>query len=165
MRPLQNPVIPLKAGASAHGTSIQNQQKPRHSRGRGNPESIKHAFSPNPGDNHSRSRDNHRHSRGRGNPESTKHAFSPNPGDNHSPFRSQGMYESLTRNHWQSATRVLQWSPPWERVRACPGLDPGVRGNRGRGGPPTKPPHPSHPSKSFASQFTLDTLTTSVVQQ
>ena len=52
-----------------------------------------------------------RHSRGRGNPESTKHAFSPHPGDNHRPFRSQEMYESLTRNHWRSAARVLQWSP------------------------------------------------------
>ena len=51
-----------------------------------------------------------RHSRGRGNPESTKHAFSPHPGDNHRTFRSQEMYESLTRNHWRSAARVLQWS-------------------------------------------------------
>ena len=25
-------------------------------------------------------------------------------------------------------------SPPWERARACPGLEPGVRGIRGRGG-------------------------------
>ena len=46
----------------------------------------------------------------RGKPESTKHAFSPNPGNNHRPFRSQGMYESLTSNHWRSAARVLQWS-------------------------------------------------------
>ena len=74
-----DPVIPADAGASADGTSIQNQQRPRHSRGRGNPES-------------------------------TTHAFSPNPGNNHRPFRSQEMYESLTRNHWRSAARVLQWS-------------------------------------------------------
>ena len=58
---------------------------------------------------------NSRHSRGRGNPESTKHAFSPHPGDNHRPFRSQGMCESLTRNHWRSAARVLQWSPAGTR--------------------------------------------------
>ena len=58
---------------------------------------------------------NSRHSRGRGNPESIKHAFSPHPGDNHRPFRSQEMYESLTRNHWRSAARVLQWSRREER--------------------------------------------------
>ena len=33
-RPLQNPVIPADAGASADETSIQNQQRPRHSRAR-----------------------------------------------------------------------------------------------------------------------------------
>ena len=65
------------------------------------------------------SRDNPRHSRGRGNPESIKHAFSSHPGDNHRPFRSQEMYESLTRNHWRSATRVLQWSRSAGRVRNC----------------------------------------------
>ena len=73
---------------------------------------------------------NLRHSRGRGrfsgrnvHPESTttpsfprtresryqqSTPFHPIPGNNHRPFRSQGMYESLTRNHWRSAARVLQ---------------------------------------------------------
>ena len=108
--PRPSPVIPADAGASADGTSIQNQQstpfhpipastpvipvpKPRHSRGRGNPESTKHAYSRHPGGNHRHSAPKPRHSRGRGNPESTKHAFSRHP-----------------RNHWRSAARVLQRS-------------------------------------------------------
>ena len=41
-------LIPAKVGPSADRTPIQNQQNPRHSRGRGNPESIKHACPPIP---------------------------------------------------------------------------------------------------------------------
>ena len=45
------PVIPAHAGASADGTSIQNPQNSRHSRGRGKPESTKHTFQPHPREN------------------------------------------------------------------------------------------------------------------
>ena len=86
-------------------TPVIPAPKPRHSRGRGNPESIKHAFSPIPATiakppsfprRRTLQRTEHpsrinktpvipapkpRHSRGRGNPESIKHAFPPHPGD------------------------------------------------------------------------------------
>ena len=80
----ETPVIPADASASADGTCIQNQQRPRHSRARASsfprtralqrtkrPSRINNAPvipAPEP-----------RHSRGRGNPESIKHAFSPIP--------------------------------------------------------------------------------------
>ena len=50
-----------------------------------------------------------------------------------SPARRERVRVRVNGDKGRGNDTVLQRSPPWERVRACPGLEPGVRGIGSKG--------------------------------